>query len=78
MGGQVVLGSEDVLMVDSDFADLGLRVVAQDSIARCAFLLPGEAIGWGQTEKNDGHREPKEDPVESFHGLPSGSLLDTA
>jgi len=45
MGGQFVIGFENVLMDDSNLTDHGIRMVTPDSIAGRAFRLLGKTIG---------------------------------
>jgi hypothetical protein len=52
MGGQLVLGFEDVPMDDSNLTDHGVRMVTPDSIAGSAFRLLGPTVGDRQANED--------------------------
>jgi len=52
MGGQFVLGFENVLMDNSNFTDLDVRMVTADSIAGRAFRLLCPTVGDRQAKED--------------------------
>ena len=52
IGRQVVLEAENVQMDNSNFTDLGVRMVTPDSIAGCAFRLLGPTVGDSQAKED--------------------------
>jgi hypothetical protein len=69
-GRQIVLRAENVLMKDPNLANLGTRVVGQDSITRCAFQLSGQAVADRYAEKDKAEGETKENSVWSLQRFP--------